>query len=234
MKYSNIQKFISYILLFLFFVNISINIPPIVSLVLARESSFYSLVSIIVDEKTYSEIKPELDRYSRDISNVLENTKVVILPVPENASVFQIASMNEAMYFDGYKSLAPVDFESKLMASIFVWKIPVPTVYKWKDFSRTILPYIDFEDKTYIYNHTSKRYEENKTWGLEIRPEVEFSFISPNTWDFGQDIKELKTFFDKDHDYYTWAWMYQQTNYVINWKKEDELNHAWYEPYVFY
>jgi hypothetical protein len=120
MKYSNIQKFISYILLFLFFVNISINIPPIVSLVLARESSFYSLVSIIVDEKTYSEIKPELDRYSRDISNVLENTKVVILPVPENASVFQIASMNEAMYFDGYKSLAPVDFESKLMASIFV------------------------------------------------------------------------------------------------------------------
>ena len=234
MKYSNIQKFISYILLFLFFVNISINIPPIVSLVLARESSFYSLVSIIVDEKTYSEIKPELDRYSRDISNVLENTKVVILPVPENASVFQIASMNEAMYFDGYKSLAPVDFESKLMASIFVWKIPVPTVYKWKDFSRTILPYIDFEDKTYIYNHTSKRYEENKTWGLEIRPEVEFSFISPNTWDFGQDIKELRTFFDKDHDYYTWAWMYQQTNYVINWKKEDELNHAWYEPYVFY
>ena len=160
MRYSSLQKTIAYVLLFAFFLQISVNIPWITSLVFARESSFYNLVSVIVDEKTYNEVKSELDTYSRDISSNLENTRVVILPVPEDASPFSIASMNEALYFDGYKSLSPVDFESRLSTTIFVGNIPLPRVYKWNEFSRTALPYVDFINKSYIYNKETKRWKE--------------------------------------------------------------------------
>jgi len=73
-------------------------------------------VSIIVDTDTYSDIDSELERYAKDIQGVLENTKVVILPTPINTPAFNIASMNEALYYEGYKSLdSNVDFESKLI-----------------------------------------------------------------------------------------------------------------------
>lgn len=233
MKYSKIQKFISYLLLFVFFLNISVNIPSITSLVLAKETSFYKLVSIIVDEKTYSEIKNELNRYWEDISSNLENTKVVILPVPKDASTFSIASMNEALFFDGYKSLSPVDFESKLISTVFVWDINIPRVYKWEDFSRTVLPYVDFEDKAYIFNKEKNRYEENKK-SISNKAEIEFSFITPNTWDFKEDINLLKKYFKKNHDFYTWNWIYKQTDKIINWNKNEELDHLNYKPFVFY
>ena len=235
MRYSSLQKTIAYVLLFAFFLQISVNIPWIASLVFARESSFYNLVSVIVDEKTYNEVKSELDTYSRDISSNLENTRVVVLPVPEDASPFSIASINEALYFDGYKSLSPVDFESRLSTTIFVGNIPLPRVYKWNEFTRTALPYVDFINKAYVYNKETKRYEENtSSTSSEIKPEVEFSFISPNTWDFKENINSLKKFFKKSHDYYTWQWTYKQTNAIINWNKDEELDHLLYRPYVFY
>lgn len=224
MKYTKFQKIISYILLTAFFLNISINIPPIFSLVLAKESTFYNLVSIIVDEKTYPEIKSYLDRYARDISSHIENTRVVILPVTENASPFQIASMNEGLYFDGYKSLDSVDFESKLSSTVFVWNIPLPVVYKWENFTKTALPYVDFENKSYIFNREKNRYEENSEGSAEVKAEVEFGFISPNTWNFSEDIKSLKDYFDKNHDFYTEKWFYDKKNPLFTES----------QPYVFY
>jgi len=73
------------------------------------------LVSILVDEKTYSKISSEIKIYSKNISNALENTKVVVLPFPEDASTYDIASINESLYYEGYNSLNDVDFESRLV-----------------------------------------------------------------------------------------------------------------------
>lgn len=230
MKYWKMQKFISYMLLFVFFLNFSVNIPSITSLVFAKESSFYNIVSIIVDEKTYSELKSELERYSRDISWTMENTRVVILPVPEDVSVFSVASMNESLYFDWYKWLnSSIDFESKLVWTVFVWNIPVPTVYSWENSTRTVLPYVDFEEKSFVYNSENSRYEENPSWSYEVKPEVTFWFISPNSWDSKKDIEYLKKYFSKNHDFYTWAWKY--SNWLNGNNKELGSN---YKPYVFY
>lgn len=245
MKYSKFQKIITYILLTSFFLNISIEIPSITSLVFAKESSFYNLVSIIVDEKTYPQIKNELEIYSQDISKNLENTRVVILPVPNDASPFSIASMNEGLYFDWYKSLSEVDFESKLIWTVFVWNIPLPKVYKWEDSAKTVLPYVDFDEKSFIYNKENKRYEENSdNLNYKIKPEVQFWFISPNTWDYENDVKSIKEYFKKNHDFYTWQWIYSldaskrwkfaSWDSVINWVKEWENWSASWLPYVFY
>jgi len=233
MKYTKIQKFTSSFLLFSMLFSITFRVPFFDFLASASSNDYYDLVSIIVDEKTYSKISSEIKRYSKDITNVLENTKVVVLPFPETATTFDIASMNESLYFEWYNSLDSVNFESKLIGSIFVWNIPLPEVYKNSEVSKTILPYTDFEDKSYIFNTSSLKYEYNKdniTW---INPEIWHWVISPNTWDFDSDIDSLKDYFDKNHDFYIWEWFYEKEKNIINWNLEEDLNSN-YEPYVFY
>jgi hypothetical protein len=115
MNYTKIQKFTSSFLLFSMLFSITFKVPFFDFSASASSNEYYDLVSIIVDEKTYSKISSEIKRYSKDITNVLENTKVVVLPFPETATAFDIASMNESLYFEGYNSLNKVNFESKLI-----------------------------------------------------------------------------------------------------------------------
>jgi hypothetical protein len=60
---------------------------------------------VIVNEDMYDSLKGSLSTYANNISNQLENTKVVILPTPSNASSYEIASLNESLYFEGLKSI---------------------------------------------------------------------------------------------------------------------------------
>jgi hypothetical protein len=61
-------------------------------------------------------LKSEIDRYAEDIQGVLENTRAVILPVPENIDTFSLTTLNESLFFEGYKSLDEnVNFESRLI-----------------------------------------------------------------------------------------------------------------------
>lgn len=233
MKYSKFQKFLSSFLIFSLLSGITFKIPFFDFLATASGSEYYDLVSIIVDEDTYSDISSELKRYSKDISNVLENTKVVILPVPKTATSYDIASMNEALYYEWYKWLKDVTFESKLVWTVLVWNLPLPIVYKENEVSKTILPYTDFDDKTYIYNTEEKKYEYNIENKDEAKSEIWHWVISPNTWDSWNDIDALKAYFDKNHDYYTWNWLYDLSKNSINWNL-DEWYSSIYEPYVFY
>ena len=110
MRYTKFQKFLSSFLIFSLLSGITLRVPFFDFLASAAWSEYYDLVSIIVDEETYSDIDSELKRYSKDISNSLENTKVVILPVPKDATSYDIASMNESLFFEWYKSLSDVNF----------------------------------------------------------------------------------------------------------------------------
>lgn len=233
MRYTKFQKFLSSFLIFSLLSGITFKIPFFDFLVSASWNEYYDLVSIIVDEETYSDIDSELKRYSKDISNSLENTKVIILPVPKDATSYDIASMNESLFFEWYKSLSDVNFESKLVWTVLVWNIPLPIVYKDNELSKTILPYTDFEDKSYIYNLDNSKYEYNKSNISWIKSEIWHWIISPNTWDDWDNIDALKDYFDKNHDYYTWEWLYNIDKNSINWDLAEDLNSN-YEPYVFY
>ena len=70
MKYSKLQKSISYLLLSIFFLNISVNIPSFFSVALAKNRDFYNLVSVIVDEETYK-IMQENQKLTVNINNSL-------------------------------------------------------------------------------------------------------------------------------------------------------------------
>jgi hypothetical protein len=102
-RFSLLKKSISSILIFSLLFSFTFRIPfmaYIDSRVFAEKSEFYNLVSIIVEENIYNNIKEKLNRYALDIQGVMENTRVVILPTPNTADVFNIASLNESLYFE--------------------------------------------------------------------------------------------------------------------------------------
>lgn len=230
MWYSRIQRFISGILIFslLFSLTFRVSFEWLLNQVFAWDTNTYNIVSIIVQDDLYnawifsSDIKSEIDRYAEDIQATLPMTKVVIIPTKPDEKVNNIASINEKLYFEWYKGIKDLTWESKLIGSVFVWNIPLPLVYDGDNSQKSVFPYVDFQDKAYIYNTASKKYEKNQNKKDELKAEIWHSFISPNNLDKWQDIEDLKNFFDKDHDYYQKKWNFSP----------DKLK--WNKPYVFY
>ena len=108
MRYNFFQKSLSFFLIFSLLFSVTFRLPFDIffpSSVFARESEFNNLVSILVEEEIYNigNISSRIERYARDIQSVLENTRTVIIPVPSDATVFDIASLNERLYQEGYK-----------------------------------------------------------------------------------------------------------------------------------
>jgi len=234
MSYIKIQKILSSLLIFSLLFSISFRIPFFSFLtgnVFAQKSTFYNLVSVLVDETIYDSVKVNVRRYASDIQGVLENTRVVILPIPKWATPFKIASMNEALYYDGYKWLTNASFDSKLIWTVLVWDFPLPVVSdKWKK-AKTIIPYVDFKDKEYVYNHKTKAYEKNNSNYNQFSAEIWHWVITPNTWTNLWDITAINNYFDKNHDYYTGQGKFKTTDWIINAKSWIPTN---YKPYVFY
>jgi hypothetical protein len=236
MKYSKFQKIISGLVIFLLLFSITFHIP--LSLfwwkALAADKPFYNLVSILVEDTIYNEIKSKVQRYASDIQAQLENTKVVIIPTPTNAHPFTVASLNESLYFDWYKSVVPnIDFDSKLVWTVFVWKFPLPIASESNNFAKTILPYVDFENKGYIFNHTTWVYEKDTQLTEPIKADIWHGFISSNSWDSKKDIQNILDYFDKNHDFYEWKGLFDSSKGILDGKNNDSLPLN-YQPYTFY
>ncbi len=237
MNYSKIQRIISAILLifFVFTFVINVQIYPFIKKAQASSWDFYNLVSILVDNEIYKDIEPEVERYAEDIQWVLKNTRAVIVPVPKTATPFQIASLNEWLYFDWYKSLKKdVDFNSKLIWTVLIWNLPVPVVISEDNKSTiSIAPYVDFEDKKFIYNHDVKAYLENPDSQDNFKPEIWHWVIYPNAKTKQDNIKKIKDFLDKDHDFYKWENLFKKSEFVLNWNIKEEIDDN-YKTFVFY
>ncbi len=236
MNYTKIQKSVASFLLPLFFFWLVFRYPfgDFFSWAKAINPEVNSLVSILVNEDIYSWVESSVERYAEDIQKQLEKTRVVIIPVPSDASVFQIASMNENLYYEWYKWLTGEwDFESELVWSVFVWKIPAPVVFDGDKSSQTIFPYTDFEDKKYVYNHQTQKYETNSNNLGWLKAEIWHWVIVPNKGSDQEDIDAINDFFDKDHDFYEWVGNFTNEKWTINWKTNEDVDSN-YKPYVFY
>ena len=234
MQYSKIQKSISSLILFSLLFGLTFRVPFFDYKTYAWNSEFYDLVSIIVDQDSYDEVKTEVQRYASDIQGVLENTKVVIVPTPTNTPAFKIASLNEWLYFNGYKVIdEDTNFESKLVWTVIIWNFNLPVVFDWSKSSRTILPFTDFEDKLYIYDHKNNNYTKNGNNDNWLKSEIWHWVISPNLWDFDKNINWLKIYFNKNHDFYKWTWDFKYSEWILNWNNSDWIKSN-YKPFVFY
>lgn len=232
--YTKLQKYVSFLLILsiLFSFTINVSFFSFIGKIFASDNTNYNLVSIFVDENIYPSVKSEVSRYAEDIQWVLWNTKTIIIPTSSEEHPFNIASVNEKLYFE-WASWFWFSWESHLIWSVFIWDLPLPIVENnWK-LEKTILPYVDFESKLYIYNKESTRYKKDDSFSENPKAEIWHWFISPNTWDEDEDIKAIEDYFDKNHDYYVWEWLFDVSKWVTNWNNDDELIED-YKPYVFY
>ena len=174
----------------------------------------------MVQEDIYSSVKASIDLYAKNIQKTLEKTKVVVIPAPSTAKAFDIASLLESLYFKGYKSVSDVPFESKLIGSVFVGNIPLPIASdNGTNFSKTILPYVDFADKSFVYNHETQAYERD-TQVSKIEADIWHGFISPNTGDTAQDIKKINEYFEKNANYYAGTGNFSQDKGILSGDNE--------------
>ncbi len=234
-NYNKIQKFLSFLLIFSILFSFTINITFFSFLwtIFANDTKNYNVVSIFVQEEIYDGVKSSVNTYARNIQKVLENTKTMIIPIPGDTHPFNIASLNEKLYFEWYNWLDSLSWNSRLIWSIFIWDLALPVVENAWSYEKTVLPYVDFEDKLYIYNENEKKYQLNKSIIKTTKAEIWHGFISPNTGNLTQDIKELNDYFSKNNDFYNWTWNFENSKWIMNWKEHDELLDE-YKPYVFY
>lgn len=232
---TKLQKFISFLLIFSILFSFTINVKffGFIWTIFASDVTNYNLVSIFVEEEIYSDVDTSVKTYAENIQKTNENTKVIIIPTPKDEHPFNIASVNEKLYFEWEESFFWNKWNSKLVWTVFVWDLALPVVEKDWTYEKTVFPYVDFEDKYFIYDHSKKIFTENKKIDSVPKAEIWHWFISPNTWDESQDISKILDYFEKNNNYYSWKWLFDNSLWVMNWKKDDILPSI-YEPYVFY
>jgi hypothetical protein len=226
-----IKKSLSFLLIFLFLFNISFQVPfgSIFWWAKAANVAYTDLVTIFVEMTVWRwGWEGVINRYAGDISRNLENTQVVIVPVPIDATPFKIASINEKFYFEGLWG------ERNLVGSVFIGDIPIPVVHDNDDFSRTIFPYVDFRDKWYVYNQISGKYEKNEKRIGAVEAEIWHWFISPNSSQYWK-VESIINYFEKNHEFYQWVWKFDPENWLMNGSVDEEKTlHEEYVPEVFY
>lgn len=234
-NYNKIQKFISFFLIFSILFSFTVNIKffGFIWTIMASDTKYYNLVSIFVQDDIYSDIKNEVNTYAKNIQNNIENTKTIIIPTSKTEHPFNIASVNEKLYFEWESWFFWNKWNSKLIGSVFIWDLSLPVVENNGSFEKTIFPYVDFDDKLYIYNHEEKRYKINTETQNDPKAEIWHWFISPNSGDTDTDIQQIKDYFSKNNDYYNWVWNFKNSQWITNGKQDEELIQK-YEPSVFY
>ena len=83
-------------------------------------------------------------------------------------------------------------------------------VFDGEDSGKSILPYVDFVEKSYIFNHTSGKYEKTDAADSKLVPEIWHGVISPNTGDTESNITAIEDYFDKNHDFYLGEGVFNQ------------------------
>lgn len=234
-NYTKIQKFLSFLLIFsiLFSFSFHITFFSFLGTIFASDNKNYNVVSIFVQEEIYSWVKASVDRYARNIQSVLENTKTMIIPIPGDTHPFNITSLNEKLYFEWYEGLDGLSGNSKLIGSIFIWDLALPVVENKGSYEKTVFPYVDFEEKLYIYNEINQIFQINPNSIKTPKAEIWHGFISPNTGNRTEDIAEINAYFSKNNDFYSGNGLFQNSKNIMNGNLEEELLSS-YEPHVFY
>lgn len=207
MNYSRTQKWLSSFLIFslLFLQTFEV---PMLSSTRAEAKVNADVVSFIVDEDIYGgAVKSRVLQYAKDVQAYLPNTRVVIFPVQKTANPFSIASINEKLFYEG-------DGEglSRLVGTILIGEVPLPVVHKEGKAFMSVYPYVDFDNKSFVYDQTKKSYGYTTKTLTDEKPEIWHSVIRPNTGDTSKNKDELVAFFNKTHDFYNKQGLFSSDN----------------------
>lgn len=123
----------------------------------ASAENYRDIVSIVVDQQTRRALGSKIDRYAEDISAYLGSTRVVISVINSDTTPAEIAAYNEKLYYEGDGDNG---VKSRLVGTILLGNVPIPMVNVDGTYFPSVFPYVDFENKAFIYNPRSDRYEQ--------------------------------------------------------------------------
>lgn len=207
MNYSRTQKWLSSFLIFsiLFLQTFEV---PMLSSTKAEAKVNADVVSFIVDDTLYSgAVKSRVLQYANDVQAYLPNTRVVIFPVQKTANPFTIASINEKLFYEGDGQGL-----SRIVGTVLIGDVPLPVVHKDGKAFMSVYPYVDFDNKSFVYDQAKNSYEYTTKILTDEKPEIWHSVIRPNTGDAVKNNNELITFFNKTHDFYNKQGLFSPEN----------------------
>ena len=169
----------------------------------AHSDQYRDIISIIVDNETHRALRSEIARYAEDIQRNLGSTRTVISVIDGKTTPANIAAQNEKLYYEGEDSDG---VKTRLVGTVLIGNVPIPMVNAEGKYFPSIFPYVDFENKNFLYNEKSGRYEKvSALRGGDQSVEIWHGVINPSVgrdWNAGEDITKIKNFLDKTHDFY--------------------------------
>ena len=152
------------------------------------------VVSFLVEKKLLDdeELRKKIERYVMDVQKKI-NAQGVLVPIPQTLSPKEIFEGNAHLYFSGTDD----DQNSYLVGTVLIGEVPVPVVEKNKNFWVTIFQYLDFEDQNYSWDEKKNRFVFQEG---DFSPEIWHGVIRSDADTFSNKVKELKNYFDKNHD----------------------------------
>lgn len=119
------RRYLSAVLIFILFLSQTVQVS-FFDRAKADATDYRDIVSIIVDEDTYSQLRGKIRRYSEDVQGYLKATRVSIIVTPSTIRPEIVAAHNEKLYYEGDGKSGI----SSLVGTILIGNIPIPVVHK--------------------------------------------------------------------------------------------------------
>ncbi|MFC1810925.1 FG-GAP-like repeat-containing protein, partial [Patescibacteria group bacterium] len=175
-----------------------------------------SLIAILVDEAVIEDntqyeglipqysgdlssltLRDRISRFAKDTQVSDPFTKSLIIRVNQNQTPYDIAQALETLYYKGDETETE---KSQLEGVITIGDVPLPVVNKKGYKFVSMLPYTDFEEKSYVFNLNTKDFEYNDDT-LTPKAEAWHGVIKPSR-EGAEGKIQLSEYFDKNHLYH--------------------------------
>jgi hypothetical protein len=127
---------------------------------------------------------------------------VTIYITPRDVRPEVIAAHQEKLYYEGDGQ----DGISRLVGTILIGDVPLPIVEKDGLSFPSLYPYVDFDNKRFVYDTREGRYIWWRNAPESSDVDIWHGVINPalgREWDDVDDVERIETFLDKTHDFYT-------------------------------
>ena len=150
-----------------------------------------NIVTILVDDKIYSSIQGDLQRYATQyIQQEIPSSKALVISLNlASIDAYQIYKMMENIYFDGLENT-----NSTLIGLVLVGDVPLPVINQEGYIFPSIYPYVDFIDQKYLRDPVDEYFVPGKNPNGQA--EVRHGLIN-----YGSDIEAYQKFFKKIKKY---------------------------------
>jgi hypothetical protein len=181
------------------------------------ETKLISLVAVLVEEDLIQDnneydglnssqwsgnlgsktFRDRITRFAKDVQMSDPYTESIILRVSEDQTPYEISQALETLYYKGDEAISD---NSRLAGVITIGDVPLPVVNKNGYRFISMLPYTDFENKSYIFDLNSRNFEYNADIS-EPKVEAWHGVIKPSKPDL-DGKNQLAEYFDKNHLYH--------------------------------